>query len=57
MDSAPWVTFLWVNTFPLSFSPASLVPLLICYVVCSIEVSPPLPQIFIFAFESLIVWE
>jgi len=37
IDSAPWVTFLWVKTFKLGFYAPALVPIIIAFVVSSIE--------------------
>ncbi|GMH42339.1 hypothetical protein BSKO_10258 [Bryopsis sp. KO-2023] len=37
MEDAPWITFLWVETFPLGFFPPAVIPLMIAFVVTSLE--------------------
>ena len=36
-DRAPWGTFLWVETFPIGFAPEALLPVLIGFVVSTVE--------------------
>mmetsp|Transcript_3019 Transcript_3019/g.9250 ORF Transcript_3019/g.9250 Transcript_3019/m.9250 type:complete len:588 (+) Transcript_3019:50-1813(+) len=37
IDSAPWITFLWVRTFGISFYVPALIPVLIGYAVSTVE--------------------
>mmetsp|Transcript_4784 Transcript_4784/g.12272 ORF Transcript_4784/g.12272 Transcript_4784/m.12272 type:complete len:749 (-) Transcript_4784:296-2542(-) len=37
INNAPGITFLWVNTFPISFYAPAVLPLLICFIVTTIE--------------------
>jgi len=37
MDNAPWGTFLWVETFPIGFSSEAFLPVLIGFLVSTIE--------------------
>ena len=37
ISEADWVTFLWTTTFPLGFYPPAVVPLLIAYMVTTVE--------------------
>ena len=37
IESAPWVSFPWVTTFPLGFYPPAFIPILIAFVVTSVE--------------------
>jgi len=37
LDNAPWLTFLWVETFPISFYGPALLPLIIGFLVSTIE--------------------
>ena len=37
LDEAPWFTFLWVETFPIGFYAPAVVPLLVAYLVTTVE--------------------
>lgn len=37
IDAAPWISFPWVTTFPLGFYPAAFIPIVLAFVVSSIE--------------------
>ena len=37
IDEAPWITFLWVKTFPLGFAPQIIVPVCIAFLVSAVE--------------------
>lgn len=37
IESAPWFSFLWVKTFPLGFYGPAVIPLLIAYLVTTVE--------------------